>query len=63
VSKEGRTRGQVIVSEKVGSDDGKSEAPIVAMNPLIPFDCLLLGQALCDAAAGIELGGLFGSAF
>ena len=31
--KEERTRGQVIVSEEAGGDGGKSEMPILAMNP------------------------------
>ena len=33
VLKEERTRGQVIVSEEAGGDGGKSEMPILAMNP------------------------------
>ena len=33
MSKEGRTRGQVMVSEEAGGDDGKSETSILAMNP------------------------------
>ena len=31
--KEERTRGQAMLSEEAGGDDGKSEMPILAMNP------------------------------